>query len=393
MAGAGPSSTSHIGQFETLRGLAAMWVFVSHALRISEWPVPVLAKGDLAVDLFIILSGFVITLLVRRRAEPYPSYIFRRFMRLYPLFCVALFLGLLTEQFYAPVIGTSYWGDVWDTKLIGMKTAVETDFLPHLLLHLTMLHGMVPDTWLPRAALSFSGPLWSISLEWQFYLVAPFLVWALDIRRPGRLPWFLLALLVIAIGKVLALEHWRGEVSSFLPLRLDFFAIGILCGHWWDTARKASLLALLGGAGAFVLLFVPWMAGKIPLLLWTATYVIAAAGNRTAVTGAANHILNMPALRWIGERSYGIYVLHMPIMLAIAYYLVLPHAAVLGQAGVTLALLATAPLVITIAAIAYLWVEQPAIRWGKRVSADGVHFPSSVPALAAEPVNTSRIEG
>lgn len=163
--------SKHVGQFESLRGIAASWVFVSHAMAIAElttWPF---SDGGLPVDVFIMLSGFVITLLINRRPEPYGGYLFRRWMRLYPLFLIALGLGLLTQSYaplaFAPVLFGKVAPPSWYAVITGGA------ILPNLLLHLTMFHGIVPDTVLPNSATAFSGPLWSISLEWQFYLVAP----------------------------------------------------------------------------------------------------------------------------------------------------------------------------------------------------------------------------
>ena len=66
-----------------------------------------LSRGDQAVEVFVILSGFVIALMRLNEEEPYGRYIFRRFMRLYPLFLIALILGAMTMHLYAPVFGSS----------------------------------------------------------------------------------------------------------------------------------------------------------------------------------------------------------------------------------------------------------------------------------------------
>lgn len=354
-----------IGQFETVRGLAATWVFVSHALLIAELPVPVLDNGGLAVDLFVLLSGFVITLLVLRRPEPCGWYVFRRAMRLYPLYLIALLLGWATQHLYTPVIGAGLFGAP-SPGFAARATTVEAALPQHLALHLTMLHGAVPDDVLPAAALAFSGPLWSISLEWQFYLVAPALIRCLDVRRPGRWRWAGVALFAALASNLLARLFWTAEVPAFLPLRLPLFIAGIASGIAWERARAMAprRLAAWLVAGALVL-----MAGRVPavpLAAWGVTYWCAATGARHGWAGRLNALLLSPPLRWLGERSYGVYVLHMPVVLAAASWLIVPQARLLGQGGTLLALLACFPMVVALAAVLYRWVERPAMDWAKR---------------------------
>jgi len=233
----------------------------------------------------------------------------------------------------------------------------------HLVLHLTMLHGAVSDDVLPFASLAFSGPLWSISLEWQFYLVAPLLIWCLDVRQAGRWRWAVPALLAALASNLAARLWWEGEVPSFLPLRLPLFVAGILCGVAWERAQVIApgRLAALLGAGALVLL-----AGRfppLPLAIWCAVYWSAAlAGRHRAADRVNGALLTMP-LRWLGERSYGVYVLHMPVLLALSAWAIVPNARTLGQGGVLLAVLACFPFVVGVAAVLYRWVERPLMQW------------------------------
>lgn len=359
----GRSLTRHIGQFETLRGFAAAWVFVSHALLIAELPIPVLMNGDLAVDLFVMLSGFVITLLVLKRPEPYARYLFRRGLRIYPLYLIALSLGWATQSLYYPVIGDSLFGG---PVLIGFGQRVEIvrAALPqHLALHLTMLHGAVPDTILPFSALAFSGPLWSISLEWQFYLIAPALIWCLDIRQPGRWRWAGLSLAVIVASNLLARFFWHADVPSFLPLRLPLFVVGIISGIYWQRVQVLSLGLLATFLLATALVLMLGRVSPIPLALWGGTYWAAAAAGRNGCADRFNQVLMLKPLRWLGERSYGVYVLHMPIVLTLSAYLIVPRAAALGQFATFLAVLACFPIVILFSAILYRTIERPLVNW------------------------------
>lgn len=313
------------------------------------------------------LSGFVITLLIIKRPEPYGGYLFRRFMRLYPLYLIALALGLATYQLYGPVIGESLFGAPARDNFFQRDAAIQAALPVHLGLHLTMLHGAVPDTLVPLAALAISGPLWSISLEWQFYLFAPLLVWALDVRQPKRRLIALATFGGTLVAAWIARKLWDADVPSFLPLRLPLFAAGILCGILWERARSASSLAIATVLAVGVLVLALRDFSFAPLALWSLMYWAAAVAGRSKLAAPVNSVALLEPLRWLGERSYGIYVLHMPITLAVASWLVVPNAARWGQPFTVVALLCCFPVVVVLAAILYRFVERPAIKWARNV--------------------------
>jgi peptidoglycan/LPS O-acetylase OafA/YrhL len=139
---------------------------------------------------------------VTTKQEPYPAYIFRRFMRLFPVFFVVIVGFVLISVF------------------VRLK-ALPWDSLPsHLLAHVFMLHGPVPNEILERASDSIVPPAWS--------LVAPFLIGAIAQPR-----WWL----VIGLALVAALSIWSGlhlgvdltwRHEAFLPLRAELSMVGIL---------------------------------------------------------------------------------------------------------------------------------------------------------------------
>ena len=90
-------------EFEGLRGLLAWWVVVSHVVFMSgidhgmlPGPLRYLRLGSLAVDVFIILSGYVIMNLIHNEPMCYRRYLWRRFLRIYPALVVCLLLSLFT---------------------------------------------------------------------------------------------------------------------------------------------------------------------------------------------------------------------------------------------------------------------------------------------------------
>lgn len=359
----------HYPQFDVLRGVAAIWVFLSHLLMISGIYIPVVSAGDHAVDLFVILSGFVITLLVNKKHEPYSAYIFRRWVRLYPLFILALILGSLSSVYYGPVLGQNPF--LPPSELFKLRKTAELEyFWQHLLAHLTMLHGAVPDTILPQSAFAFSGPLWSISLEWQFYLVAPFVIWALDFNRQSW--WIVVVTLVtMVLGRVVATQYWPIiSVPAFLPLRLELFALGICSALVWEKAKLHEFKTLIVTAILVITLYIKFLNGHLaPLLMWFSVFILALLGDKYSFSRICNTLIKNKLAIWIGTRSYGLYVLHMPIVLFISYNFVLPHAESFKRSGTFLALLVTSlPVILVAITLCYKYIEQPTIEWGRKVA-------------------------
>lgn len=361
----------HYPQFEVLRGFAALWVLMSHLLLVSGIKIPILSWGGQAVELFVILSGFVIALLCLTKQESYPVYIFRRFMRLYPLFLVALLLGMMTSHLYATALGENPFLQE-DPQSFLLRPANESRyFWQHLLAHLTMLHGAIPDTLLPQTVFTFSGPLWSISLEWQFYLVAPFLIAALNWFKQPYWQVLLLCCLVVLL-RVVTYRFWPdGGAPAFLPLRLELFVLGILCAIGWEHVKTTDWKILLAGMIAIAILFITLLHyGTFPILLWLGVYVTAAMGNRFQITRIVNGWLKVAPAQWIGQRSYGLYVLHMPIVLVLAHFVLLPLSKYIGQYGMfALSLLMIIPLVLAVAAFCYRYIETPTIAWARDMGA------------------------
>ena len=150
------------------RGFLSWIVVVVHVVWLAGYHGIIQGRaGVYAVDGFIILSGFVITQLLVTKNEPYGIFIFRRFMRLFRPFIVCLAIALLVRPF---TFGTA------PSELIR-EASENRYFWWHLGAHASLIHGLVPTAWLPQSQLAFLPPGWSISLEFQLYLVAPLVLW------------------------------------------------------------------------------------------------------------------------------------------------------------------------------------------------------------------------
>ncbi|MBB4235106.1 acyltransferase family protein [Rhizobium esperanzae] len=351
-----------IRELDSLRGFMALWVYISHILFISGKHdgriLGLMANGQHPVTVFIMLSGFAITTSLMRSPVPYWDYMGKRFFRIYPIYAIALVLGISTSHLYPDLLNSLNWANPGDISRIAARTEGEqTSFVAHLLAHITMFHGLVPDRLLYGAALTFNGALWSLSLEWQFYLVAPFIVAAF--ARPDRnWVWVGLIAAIAFIGPKLFV-HEFSQIPSFLPQRLSFFIVGILTALHFENLTKNPGLAVAGAAVLFVLTYEP-----IPVAIWC-FFVLAAAWPNNPVLGFFGRIFRHPVFVEPGRRSYGFYAIHMPILIAWAVFL--------QQQGLAeskliygLALCLCLPVTLAVAWFSFDYFEWPINNWAKR---------------------------
>ena len=310
----------HDRALDGLRGIAIVLVLLMH----SVWLEPTRAlwgavnataeAGWIGVDLFFVLSGFLITrILLQLREAPNRMAVFygRRALRILPAYFLYLLVATsLLLAFAAPVY-----------------VDLTRDMLPWLMVFAQNYYGLWSEQGVNHRALSH---LWSLAVEEQFYLVWPFLVWRL---KTEQLPRAALACLGFALACKLALALLGAPthavyVATFT--RIDGFAAGA-----WIAARLAlgapilprrmRALPWLAAATLIVTLIAqrsgwpqdiwmmalctaltPWIFGG---LLWhtlTAT-----------PRGLWRQTLSQPALVFFGRHSYALYLVHTGVAVAL----------------------------------------------------------------------------
>jgi peptidoglycan/LPS O-acetylase OafA/YrhL len=294
------------GQLETLtglRGVAALAVLFYHVRggMTPYLPQPLMdlfRQGYLAVDLFFVLSGFVLwwsfgDTFRKQGSAIAGSFLIKRIARIFPLH-LAMLLGMLAfalaMRFAGHDLGEQYPFD---------------QFLGHMLL---------VQNWGFTSELSWNDPAWSISVEWGAYLLLA-LLGARAARLPDG-PWvFPLATLAIsaAIGIWFASAGRPligNDIAATGLLRcIAEFAIGVLLCQWWMARGDRPLhicmvAALLGVTGAALIGFGISQPAGIPLIM--AAIVI---------LGLEASLLRRPPLagavaQWLGRISYSLYLSH-----------------------------------------------------------------------------------
>ncbi len=358
----------HIKEFDGLRGLLALWVFVAHTVEHGPyWAATRFIHANWAVDIFIILSGFVIFHLLSS-GEDYRSFLTRRWFRLFPVFAVCFLVALAL-----------YAGLRIDDEL-AFGIGAQTNLSPHLVTHATMLHGVVPNEVLPRSAQAILPPAWSISVEWQFYLLAPLLfLFATRWSWQGALVMaLLLALRVLHdLGQLGLL--WPGlpraltfDMNAFLPLKLEFFAMGAGCYALWRWLCNQTKLQIP------IWCYAVWLGGVVlagrtspAISLWLIVFAFIIRSNFSTpskVARGATALLNVRAAQFLGRISYPVYLLHLPVIVLVRQLIRanLPQLSPLQFECI----LVIASLALTIggAWLLHVSVEHPMIQFGKRLT-------------------------
>ena len=284
---------SHIVQLSGLAGLAPRATVLTYA-------------GDDAVRIFIIISGFVITNLLLVKKESYALYIARRGLRIFPAYLICLFLAIMIAPLSYEALGNYVFTlPVQQKHFIDQAVQYHDRLLPHLLAHLTLIQGAIPNSVMPESEYMFLPPAWSLSLEWQFYLIAP--IWLFLIRKLPVLTVLLSLLAVLLYNRYFT---WRFYSPSFLPGAALWFLIGIGTRIAVGSLRKLPRYPwpyVLGFAGLLLL-----SPALIPVVVWVGLVAYFMQEQQWG-------LFDSRLARALGARSYSVYILHLPLLFASAY--------------------------------------------------------------------------
>ncbi|AYF97531.1 acyltransferase family protein [Protaetiibacter intestinalis] len=353
-----------------LDGLRAFAVAVVVAFHLTPGAV---VGGYLGVDVFFVVSGFIITrLLLAERARTggirLGGFWRRRARRLLPALAVLLLVTSTVALFVGGDVLVGLGG-----QLFGAVTFSSNWY-----------YIATGSDYFAETAPELYRNLWSLAVEEQFYLLWPVLVLLVIVRiaRPTRI--VLLAAATVASALAMALLLTPGDPTRVYygtgthAFGLTLGALLAVVSQWWSArplewpraARRA-----LGWAGAVALAglvaLAVWMPGTAE---WTYSGGLQGVAVLTAVVITAALVpasplargLELPPLRWVGERSYGIYLWHWPVFVLLVAALPSWRA----DTGLAWALGGIAAAVTVVAAaLSYRFIETPIRRDGFRAVA------------------------
>lgn len=336
----------HYPALDGLRGLAILLVVVYHNFGF----INVFFFGWLGVDLFFVLSGFLITdiLLKTVGKKGYlKNFYIRRVLRIFPLYYLCLILFLIVLPQTTIQLDVQYYVDhqVWlwtylQNWIYTFQSPGQTNALNHL---------------------------WSLAVEEQFYLLWPLAV--LIIRKPGYLLLFISLVLVAVLG--LRLLVWINQISDlayfnlYTFTRIDGLCIGCMIALLQRVKsnfleRNKAIIVLCFAGLNFGFFFVnrryqfsfPYLAfaGYTTFAMMFGLLVNEAVTRQSKLI---NLLFNNPLLKFFGKISYGFYVFHWPVYLLLFPYL-LPWISKLTNGTLVQFLVS---VVATIAAIVISWLS------------------------------------
>jgi peptidoglycan/LPS O-acetylase OafA/YrhL len=352
------SLNGRITQLDGLRAIAIIAVFSHHAFETKlTW---------MGVDLFFILSGFLITdILIRSRDRRILAYFrgfyARRIRRILPPYFLLLAITCL-------LFGV-WWVKPWYYYLGFMNL-------------LPITHVKFPDS---------LAILWSLAVEEQFYMVWPFIVYFLSERWIARLALFLVILAPLLRWFCTPWFSGYVPIYSETPFRMDLLAIGALVSIVWRNRRtlivtygKYGILLSACGLSGFVLFghFVQikrtantpvsnFLTYEFSLVICLGLFVWALSGWRVGV-------LQSRLLQYIGRISYSLYLIHLTALMVCWKYF--------GDRSYTSAAVASL-IACAYAALSWKYFEQPILRSGHR--AQPTLVPTVSPSSSAARVRAS----
>lgn len=300
----------------SLRFFFAAMVFLSHLWFLQDESAfmrhlydDIFYEGYIGVSFFFILSGFVLSYSYHNKIlagqTKFSEFWLARFARIYPLHILTLLI----------VIPLSFQGNI-------------TEWINRFVLNIFLLQSFVPSD---DVYFYFNSVSWSISDEWFFYIMFPFLVFMLTKRKYLWAMPFILMLIPVSLW--LVKESYHEKYFYINPLlRLGDFIIGILLYLLYKKRKETSLLksktvaTTLEISSILLLSVFLYFHSDIPqgyryscyywppivLLIYTFSYS----------KGHISNILSNKILVYLGEISFGFYMIHM---LIIRYYKFLPQ--------------------------------------------------------------------
>ena len=294
-------------EVDGLRAIAVVLVLFCHAQLI-------LPGGFIGVDVFFVISGFLITSIivhgVEKNSFSFVKFYAKRLIRLYPALLVTIVLVFLVEFIFA---SSSFLSSTAETAKYVVVSLSNLYFRKH--------QGYFDISAQQQPFLH----TWTLGVEWQFYLIAPALIWlVMKCFRSKKILFFVLLALVFysLVTSEIATRDNMAKAYYHMPYRAYELGIGALLALVYSYRFKPLTATVLTAGGVICILLAscfysgqtpfPGIAGSLPAL-----------GTAACIWGAKDftrgNIFRNPVMIYVGKISYSVYLFHWPLIVLYSY--------------------------------------------------------------------------
>lgn len=340
--------------FNALRAIAASLVVFAHIIQFKKEaslnsPINWIPLGTIAVTLFFVLSGFLITYLLLKEKEATQNislkkFYIRRILRIWPLYFVILILGYI--MFY---------------EGMGLEALIlSVLFLPNI----ALTYHMLPDA---------IDPIWSIGIEEQFYLILPFLVlFSINIKKLTRTFVILIIGLIILkyVASYLSNNSFFNFINDYLYLaRYDSMFIGGLGAIWFFNSKGDDKIAKIIFSTPFqlfsylsiLILFYLNLYLEVPVIhqlysIFFLLIILNLGTNNFSILNIENKVMTQ-----LGKLSYSLYLTHK-----LTIFFLFDRCFIFTNQNKWLTIFIVYILSIIIAQVCYLGIEKYFLKYKSR---------------------------
>jgi peptidoglycan/LPS O-acetylase OafA/YrhL len=324
--------------FDLLRFVFAFIVLLVHAYILSNYTelsiLSVFLSSEIAVKSFFVVSGFLI-FMSYENSPNFMNYFQKRFRRIYP----AYFFTIIGCAILGALLSTKPWPDI----LVPVAKYVTFN-----LLFLNFLQPTLPGLFDANPLQAINGALWTLKVEVMFYLAVPFFV--MLFRKYGRLNILAAGFVISVTYSIFTLEMARQtgsalylELQRQLPGQLSFFLAGAACYYYLDIFSRNKFWLI--GFAILSILFYSW----IPTVVF----------EPFALAVVVIYLACLLPWHWdfgkYGDFSYGIYIVHFPVLQSLIACRVYSHSP-------WLFLVSAIILILALSFIFWHFIEKPFLR-------------------------------
>lgn len=372
----------YLPQLTWLRGIAAIFVIISHTVRSTEEPygagdiastsflLKSLDLGGFGVALFFALSGATLYISHRNdslRADTL-SFIAKRILRIFPAYLVSMAIFIMAIPAIQDIYGAQR--GLW----------LEYFYKPHTYIDIIKNLAMISD--LIGNPYSINPVYWSLPIEFRYYLIFPLALLLLQAEKPIHL-----ITSTAAITSLVLIPHFNPTIPHFFWLCSSFFG-GMLVAYIHITTKSKSTISFCWLIPVFAIAsIIMWHRSDLPKIpafgivhtynnvLAVLTVFIAINATYASIPSAVKN-----ALSFLGKVSYSIYLYHM-LLLTFAF-IVAMRIELHGDTKAYFILFTTCITSIPAAAISYKYIEKPFIDFSKKIGRNRtIDLSEKIPSL------------